>query len=80
MCRLICRSRFYYKLNSSQAFQPAFTSMAPMKAMNAKEMTKGGITEDYPHDTELKKNICGKILNSLACNTGGTENLSVYHI
>ena len=37
-----------------------------MKAMNAKEMTKGGITEEYPHDTELKKNICENILNSLA--------------
>merc|ERR1712207_68797 len=42
------------------------TSMGPMKAMNAKAMTKGGIAEALSTDTELKKNLCGKILNSLA--------------
>ena len=70
----------YFKSQRMAAARLRGVAMAPVKAMNAKEMTKGGITEDYPHDTELKKNICGKILNSLACNTGGTENLSVYHI
>merc|ERR1712156_360859 len=34
--------------------------------MNAKAMTKGGIAEALSADTELKKNLCGKILNSLA--------------
>merc|ERR1712187_151468 len=33
---------------------------------NAKAMTKGGIAEALSTDTELKKSLCGKILNSLA--------------
>merc|ERR1711879_475575 len=41
-------------------------SMAPMKAMNAKSMTKGGIAEALSTSTEMKKSVCGQILNSLA--------------
>merc|ERR1712014_276500 len=59
-------SRGCHELNSSQTWEAALTSMAPMKAMNAKAMTKGGIAEALSTDTELKKNLCGKILNSLA--------------
>merc|ERR1712032_1615880 len=40
--------------------------MAPMKAMNAKAMTKGGIAEALSTSTEMKKSVCGQILNSLA--------------
>merc|ERR1711877_107258 len=36
------------------------------KAMNAKAMTKTGIAEVLSADTELKKSLCGKILNSIA--------------
>ena len=39
--------------------------MAPMKAMNAKAMTKRGIAEALSTSTEMK-NVCGQILNSLA--------------
>merc|ERR1712190_597536 len=44
----------------------ALTSMAPMKAMNAKAMTKGAIAEALSTSTETKKSVCGQILNSLA--------------
>merc|ERR1712056_172489 len=44
----------------------AFSSMAPMKAMNAKAMTKGAIAEALSTSTETKKSLCGQILNSLA--------------
>merc|ERR1712060_975108 len=44
----------------------AFSSMAPMGAMNAKAMTKGAIAEALSTSTELKKSLCGKILNGLA--------------
>ena len=37
-----------------------------MKAMNAKSMTKGAIAEALSTDTEIKKSLCGKIINSLA--------------
>merc|ERR1712190_553380 len=40
--------------------------MAPMKAMNAKAMTKGAIAEALSASTEIKKSECGKIINSLA--------------
>merc|ERR1712232_110886 len=53
------------QLNSSQALTSAL-SMAPMKAMNAKAMTKGGIAEALSTSTETKKSVCGQILNSLA--------------
>merc|ERR1712050_528096 len=43
-----------------------FSSMAPMKAMNAKAMTKGAIADALSTSTEVKKNLCGKIMNSLA--------------
>merc|ERR1712174_36381 len=42
------------------------TSMGPMKAMNAKAMTKGGIAEALSTSTEMKKSVCGQILDSLA--------------
>merc|ERR1711879_830887 len=48
--------------NSLQALTP----MAPMKAMNAKAMTKGAIAEALSTSTETKKSVCGQILNSLA--------------
>jgi len=48
--------------NSSQAH----ALMAPMKAMNAKAMTKGAIAEALSTSTETKKSLCGQILNSLA--------------
>merc|ERR1711870_181992 len=40
--------------------------MAPMKAMNAKPLTKGAIAESLAAETELKKSMCSKILNSLS--------------
>merc|ERR1712083_414426 len=58
-------SRGCHQLNSSQALTSAL-SMAPMKAMNAKAMTKGGIAEALSTSTETKKSVCGQILNSLA--------------
>merc|ERR1712038_1407879 len=59
-------SRGCQQLNSSEAPISALTSMAPMKAMNAKAMTKGGIAEALSTSTETKKSVCGQILNSLA--------------
>ena len=56
--------------------------MAPMKAMNAKSMTKGGIAEALSTSTETKKSVCGQILNSLAeiaTNTRSEEHWSVHH-
>merc|ERR1712061_104800 len=40
--------------------------MAPMKAMNAKAMTKGAIAEALATECELKKSVCSKMINSLA--------------
>ena len=37
-----------------------------MKAMNAKAMTEDGIAEALSTSTEMKKSVCGQILNSLA--------------
>merc|ERR1712113_787100 len=54
------------QLNSSHAPISALTSMAPMKAMGAKAMTWGGIAEALSASTEMKKSMCGQILNSLA--------------
>merc|ERR1711972_283165 len=41
-------------------------TMAPMKAMNAKAMTKGAIAEALATECELKKSVCAKMINSLA--------------
>merc|ERR1711920_654225 len=59
-------SRGCQQLNSSEGPTSALTEMAPMKAMNAKAMTKGGIAEALSTSTEMKKSMCGQILNSLA--------------
>merc|ERR1712125_165481 len=53
-------------LNSLKASISILATMAPMKAMNAKSMTKGGIAEALSASTETKKSVCGQILNSLA--------------
>ena len=37
-----------------------------MKAINAKAMTEDGIAEALSTSTEMKKSVCGQILNSLA--------------
>merc|ERR1711979_177293 len=37
-----------------------------MKAMNAKAMTKGAIADALSTSTEVKKSLCGQIMNSLA--------------
>merc|ERR1712056_98552 len=54
-----------FQQSSSISFT-AFSSMAPMQAMNAMSMTKGAIAEALSTDTEIKKSLCGKIINSLA--------------
>merc|ERR1711948_188850 len=59
-------SRGCQQLNSSKAFISALAGLAPMKAMNAKAMTKGAIAEALSTSTETKKSLCGQILNSLA--------------
>merc|ERR1711870_179054 len=54
-----------FQQSSSISFT-AFSSMAPMKAMNAMAMTKGAIAEALSTSTEIKKSLCGKLINSLA--------------
>nr|AAO49325.1 histone-like protein [Lingulodinium polyedra] len=40
--------------------------MAPMKAAAKKAMTKGAIADALATQFELKKTVCGKLINSLA--------------
>merc|ERR1712066_292990 len=64
----------------SSHFDTASSSMAPMKAMKAMKamksggaaLSKGAIAEALASQCDLKKSVCGKMLNSLA-EIGATE-------